>query len=139
MSDQIRVGVGVIIVRNHRILLGERIGALALGAGTWALPGGHLEFGESIEQCAQSEVFEETGLELSSTKRLGFTNDIFEKEGNHCVTLYVKALCLEGEAEIREPDQCKQWKWFKINNLPQPLFLPFINLLHDDPTLSKIS
>ena len=43
-----RVGVGVIVQRDGRILLGKRLGAH--GEGTWALPGGHLEFGESVAE-----------------------------------------------------------------------------------------
>ena len=50
MNKQVRVGVGVVIMRNGKILLGERIGSH--GANTWATPGGHLEVGESIEACA---------------------------------------------------------------------------------------
>ena len=64
MSNVVRVGVAVIIKHQNTILLGERIGAH--GANTWATPGGHLEFGESVEQCAIREVFEETGLKLLS-------------------------------------------------------------------------
>ena len=129
MNNKIQIGVAVIIIRNDRILLGERIGAH--GGGTWALPGGILETGESIEQCAQREVLEETGLELLSIKKYSFTNDIFEDDGKHCVTLYVTACSPEGEAEVREPDQCRQWMWCKFESQPQPLFLPLVNLLKD--------
>lgn len=137
MSNVVQVGVGVFIIRNNRVLLGERTGAH--GGGTWALPGGQLEMGESIENCAQREVLEETGLELASIKKYGFTNDIFEDERMHCVTLYVTALCPEGEAVNREPDYCKQWKWFEINDLPQPLFLPLNNLLNEEPNFNGIA
>ena len=98
MNNQVRVGVAAVIFREGRILLGERIGSH--GANTWATPGGHLEIGESIEECAQRETLEETGLEVGSFKKLGFTNDIFEKEGKHYVTLYVVASSSSGEPKI---------------------------------------
>jgi predicted NUDIX family NTP pyrophosphohydrolase len=49
-----RVGVGVMVVRNGEVLFGRRRGAH--GAGTWSLPGGHLEAGESVEACALREL-----------------------------------------------------------------------------------
>ncbi|WP_076415362.1 NUDIX hydrolase [Shewanella sp. UCD-KL12] len=133
MSKEVRVGVGVIIFRNNRILLGERIGAH--GAHTWATPGGHLELGESIEECAIRETLEETGLVVSRIKKLGFTNDIFAAEDKHYITLFVIANCEDGEAEIREPNKCLQWQWCALDDLPEPLFLPLTNLLQENPEL----
>ena len=133
MNKEVRVGVGVIIFRNNRILLGERIGAH--GAHTWATPGGHLEMGESIEDCARRETLEETGLEVGAITKLGFTNDIFEAEEKHYITLFVVASCEDGEPEIRESDKCLQWQWCALDDLPQPLFLPLINLLQENPNL----
>lgn len=117
--------------------MGERIGNL-LGAGTWALPGGKLEMGESIEQCARREVLEETGLEIKSIKKYRFTDDFFDAELRQCVTLYVIALCPEGEVENLEPEFCKQWQWFEISSLPKPLFLPLMSLLEDEPNLKGV-
>ena len=131
MTKAVRGGVAVIILRNNRILLGERIGSH--GANTWATPGGHLELGESIEQCAAREVLEETGLTLTAIKKFQFTNDIFEQEAKHYITLFVIASCHDNEAQIMEPDKCKQWQWCSLDNLPQPLFLPLINLLNEQP------
>ncbi|WP_281557430.1 NUDIX hydrolase [Thalassomonas sp. RHCl1] len=131
MNKAVRVGVGVIILRNNKILLGERIGSH--GANTWATPGGHLEMGEDVEACARREVLEETGLVLDEIKKLGFTNDIFEQEDKHYVTLFVVAKSDSGEAEIKEPNKCKQWQWRGINELPEPLFLPLVNLLKESP------
>jgi len=137
MNKEVRVGVGVIIWRNNRILLGQRIGSH--GAETWATPGGHLEVDESIEECAQREVLEETGLVVNSVTKLGFTNDIFEKEKKHYVTLFVAASSDAGEPQVTEPDKCRQWKWCKLDELPEPLFLPLVNLLQEDPKLEGIA
>ncbi|EPQ26980.1 uncharacterized protein PFL1_05615 [Pseudozyma flocculosa PF-1] len=60
-----RVGVGVLVLNERgRILLGKRTGSH--GAGTLALPGGHLELHESFEDCAIREVLEETGIHLET-------------------------------------------------------------------------
>lgn len=136
MNKEVRVGVGVLIFRNNRILLGERIGAH--GANTWATPGGHLEMGESIEECARREVFEETGLAVESITKLSFTNDIFKEEGKHYVTLFVVAACHSGEAEVKEMEKCKQWQWYDLSDLPEPLFLPLTNLLKENPHFEGI-
>ena len=135
MNKQVRVGVATIILRDGAILLGERIGSH--GANTWATPGGHLELGESIEDCAKREVLEETGLIVDSIEKFTFTNDIFEKEGKHYVTLFVVASIVSGEPQVTEPDKCKQWKWCWLDDLPEPLFLPLINLLKEDNTLEN--
>ncbi|KZN28675.1 hypothetical protein N480_11320 [Pseudoalteromonas luteoviolacea S2607] len=128
MEKTVRVGVGVILVRDNKILLGERIGSH--GENTWATPGGHLEVGESVEACAIREVLEETGLKISNPTKVGFTNDIFA-EGKHYITLFVQAQCETGEASIMEPNKCKSWQWFPVDQLPQPLFLSMQNLLQD--------
>ncbi len=130
----VRVGVGVVIVRDGKILLGERIGSH--GANTWATPGGHLELGESIEACAKRETLEETSLLIDSIEKIGFTNDIFDSEGKHYVTLFVKAKCPEGDPVVAEPEKCKQWGWFDIDALPEPLFLPLIHLLQEHSSLA---
>ncbi|OQQ04652.1 nucleotide triphosphate diphosphatase NUDT15 [Vibrio campbellii] len=137
MNKQVRVGVATIILRDGAILLGERIGSH--GANTWATPGGHLELGESIEDCAKREVLEETGLIVDSIEKFTFTNDIFEKEGKHYVTLFVVASSASGEPQVTEPDKCKQWKWCRLDDLPEPLFLPLINLLKEDNTLETLA
>jgi ADP-ribose pyrophosphatase YjhB (NUDIX family) len=48
------VGLGVLVVRDGKVLVGQRRGSL--GAGEYALPGGHLEHGEGFEECAAREV-----------------------------------------------------------------------------------
>ncbi len=121
-----RVGVGVIVIRGGKVLLGMRKNSH--GAGTWSLPGGHLEWGESVEQCAAREVFEETGIRITRPKLGPYTNDIFRPEGRHYITLYAIATESEGTEQVREPGKCAGWAWFPWDKLPAPLFLPLKNL-----------
>jgi 8-oxo-dGTP diphosphatase len=121
-----QVGVGVIVLREGLVLLGQRIGSH--GAGTWALPGGHLEFGESLEQCAIREVREETGLEVRTVTPGPYVNDVFLSEGRHYITLFVVAIITSGNPEVREPTKCAHWQWFRWSELPEPLFQPLETL-----------
>ena len=122
-----KVGVGVILVKNNKVLFGKRKNAH--GEGTWSFPGGHLEFNESVEDCAKREVLEETDLRIKNVKKVNFTNDIFKKEGKHYITLFVLAEYSSGEAKIMEPEKTEKWAWFSWDSLPEPLFLPIENLL----------
>jgi 8-oxo-dGTP diphosphatase len=121
-----RIGVGVLVVREARVLLGQRLGAH--GAGHWAAPGGHLEFGESIEACARREVLEEAGLPIDSLRIGPVTNDVFQAEGRHYLTVLVLATAGEGEPRVMEPHKCAGWRWFRWDDLPQPLFAPLAAL-----------
>jgi 8-oxo-dGTP diphosphatase len=121
-----RVGVGVFVVQGGRVLLGRRRGAH--GAGTWGLPGGHLEHGESIEACARREVLEETGLDVSDLRLGPYTSDVFP-EGKHYVTLFVVARAHDGDAPtVLEPEKCERWEWCVWEALPDPLFLPLASI-----------
>ena len=122
-----RVGLGVFVKKEGKVLVGERKGSH--GAGTWALPGGHLEGGESFTECCKREVFEETGLTIKNPRPLVFTNDVFIDEGLHYVTLFFTADYESGELVVREPRQCEEWRWVSLNHIPQPIFLPLSNAL----------
>ena len=100
MAEAPRVGVGVFIfdrTRGARFLIGKRKGSH--GAGTWALPGGHLEHGESFEQCAMREVEEETGIRLEQPRFLTATNTVFAESGKHYVTIFMIAQAIARPGE----------------------------------------
>jgi len=122
-----KVGVGVIVIKDGKILLGKRKGTH--GEGSWAFPGGHLEFGERLEDCAKREVMEETGITIKNIKKLTFTNDIFKEENKHYITIFMTANHDSGEPMIMEPEKCECWEWYDWNNMPSPLFLPIENLI----------
>jgi len=122
-----KVGVGVIIKKNGQMLMGKRKNAH--GDGTWAPPGGHLEWCESPEECAVRETLEEAGIKIKNVQPWFYTNDIFENGAKHYATLFVIADYDTGEPQVMEPDKCEGWDWFDWHDLPKPLFLTIENLL----------
>ncbi|WP_284619790.1 nucleotide triphosphate diphosphatase NUDT15 [Aquabacterium humicola] len=126
-NDAVQVGIGVLVQRGGRVLLGRRRGAH--GAGDWALPGGHLEFGETIEACAARELAEETGLVATRFERGPYTSDVFTTPRRHYLTLFLLAHDVAGEPQVLEPHKCEGWQWFDWHALPRPLFAPLANLV----------
>ncbi len=125
-----RVGVGVIITKDQQVLLLRRHNTH--GAGTWSTPGGHLDFGETPEQCAVREVKEETGLDIDAVAFRAITNDVFAAEGRHYITIWMEGRYTGGEPILAAPYEASEIGWFAWNALPQPLFLPLQHLLDGD-------
>lgn len=95
-DDLPKVGLGVLVFNfDNQILLGKRKNSH--GASSWGPPGGHLEFGEGLGECAIREVLEETGLVIKKPKFLAITNDIFKEEGKHYVSIFMHAHLSDGQ------------------------------------------
>ena len=131
----IRVGVGTILFKEATVLLGLRAGAH--GNDTWCFPGGHLEFGETPEECAIRETFEETGLIISHVKRGPWLSDYFPENSRQYITLIMVGRYEGGEPEVKEKDKCRAWQWFPCDALPKPLFLPIQTLLKSNYQLAE--
>ncbi|MDA5549747.1 NUDIX domain-containing protein [Yersinia massiliensis] len=118
----VMVGVGVIIVNQQGdILLGKRC---SQHAPYWSIPGGHMEVGESFEQAAIREVFEETGLDINNIKVIALCNNIatWREEGKHTVSVCLLTQHTSGQPELKEPEKCQQWVWCNPHELPEPHF-----------------
>lgn len=125
-----RVGVGVFVFKDGKFLTGQRKGKH--GAGSWSVPGGWQEYGESFEQTAAREVMEETAVSIKHIRFAALTNNIFDKEEIHSITVWMMSDWESGDATITEPDKFIEQKWVDFETLPSPLFLPWESLLTSD-------
>jgi 8-oxo-dGTP diphosphatase len=114
-----KVGVGVMVIKDGKILLGKRKGSH--GEGEYAAPGGHMEYMESFEECAKREVAEEVGIEISAIRFLRLLN-LKTYAPKHYVDIGLTAQWVNGEPKLLEPEKCEGWGWYDMDNLPAPLF-----------------
>lgn len=126
-----KLGVALFVYHEGHVLMHLRKGSH--GAGTWSLPGGHVDAGESPLRAAIRETFEETGIAIPVGKvhPAGFTYDEFDDAANYVTLYYVAHL---GDVErpvpmLKEPEKAAAWEWVPRNEVPRrELFLPIENL-----------
>jgi 8-oxo-dGTP diphosphatase len=113
------IGIGVMIVKDGKFLLGKRKGSH--GAGEYAWPGGHMEYMESFSECAKRETKEETGIEIDNVRFLRLAN-LTRYAPKHYIDVCMIADWKSGEPKVLEPHKVESWDWYDIDNLPKPLF-----------------
>jgi 8-oxo-dGTP diphosphatase len=120
-GPHVRVGVGLMIVKESQVLCGKRKGAHGEGAYGW--PGGGVEYGETILHAAYRELAEECGPDIKITKpRLLCLTDFATYEPQHWLDVGMICEYVSGEPVVMEPHKCTAWEWHDIDNLPTPLF-----------------
>jgi 8-oxo-dGTP diphosphatase len=129
MGEKPRVGTAILITKGDKVLLMKRKGPH--GTGTWSTPGGHLDFGETPEDCAAREAKEEVGVDVVDIRFRSVTNDLFEASGRHYITVWMEGKPL-GEPFIASKREVEEIGWFPWDALPQPLFLPLENLVNEN-------
>lgn len=129
------VGIGILVNKDGKYLLGRRVGPH--GRNTWTVPGGHLEFKETFDECAAREVLEETGVKIKNIKLLSTVNNVFKDEEHHSITIFVISDWDSGEPKTIEPGKFVDVGWYKLSDHPEPLFLPMQELRKSKPELFK--
>ena len=114
-----KVGIGILILKDEKVLLGKRKGSH--GAGEYGFPGGHLEFGESYEECVKRECREEVGIEIKNIRFLCLSS-IRKYESKHYVDIGFVVDWKKGKPSVLEPEKCESWDWYDLDHLPMPLF-----------------
>jgi len=114
-----KVGLGCLVMKDGKVLLGKRLSKLA--PGVYGGVGGHLENMESVEEAVRREAREEAGIELGELRFLCAIN-YRELEPKHYIGLGFVAELKSGAPRNLEPDKCEGWDWYGLDDLPQPLF-----------------
>ena len=114
-----KVGIGVMILKDGKVLLGKRKGSH--GEGEYAFPGGHLDYMESFEKCARRETLEECGIEIQNI-RFHFVANVKKYAPKQYVHIGLITDWKDKEPKVLEPERCEEWRWYNLNNIPRPLF-----------------
>ena len=120
-EKRVGVGIAVIVLEGNKILLGHRKNN-KLCNDTWGLPGGIMEFGETIEQAAVRETKEESNIDVTDIEVISLDNNTFY--GNDNITIGTIAKKWSGQIKNTEPHKCSGWKWFDQDNLPDNIYIP---------------
>jgi 8-oxo-dGTP diphosphatase len=134
-NKNVRAGIGIMILKDGKVLLGKRnddpikASSELHGESCWTFPGGKIHFGEKIQEAALREVEEEIGIIPKELKVVSITNEI--RNDAHFVTIGFLCEEFEGEPNVMESEEITEWRWFPIDNLPNPIFPPSLKLLQN--------
>jgi 8-oxo-dGTP diphosphatase len=136
--DYIGVGVGALIFNDEgKIFLSLR-GPLAKNErGKWEIPGGAVEYGETIEDALQREVLEEIGVKIRVKKLFRVCNHLMPDEHQHWVSPTYICEIVEGTPKIMEPGKSSELRWFTLEEAEK---LPLSIIVEEDiKELKKIN
>lgn len=114
-----KIACNIIVYKKDSILLGKR--KKPIFKNKWSLPGGHLEFGEGIQNCATRELEEETGILIKKMRLFFIVEEITATEQYYHFFL----CCIVKEKNVeyhnKEIDNFREWKFFPLKNLPKKI------------------
>ncbi len=117
-------GVNIFIRNEDKVLLIHRT-----DFDIWALPGGGIDHGESVEEAAVRETLEETGLNVSIEKLIGvYSIPKWRSGGDHCV--FLECSVISGTI-VRQSDETRDCRYFPIANLPAAIWPSHMVMLDD--------
>jgi 8-oxo-dGTP diphosphatase len=117
--DAPRVAVGAIVVRDGRVLLVRR--GQPPSEGLWAIPGGRVELGESLQEAAEREIMEETGLTIRARHPV-HTFDVILRDGDGRVRFHYVIVDLLADyvsGELRPGDDAYEVRWVTPGELEE--------------------
>jgi mutator protein MutT len=122
-KDYIGIGVGVMLFNDKgELLLTKRGQGAKNERGCWEIPGGGVEFGETLAQAVIREAKEEIGVDIEITQQLFSIDHLIPAENQHWVATPFLATMAAGQVpKILEPHKCEAIGWYALDKLPEPL------------------
>lgn len=122
----------VVLVRGDEVLLTKRAADAKWAANLWQIPGGVVEYDESVIEGAIRETEEEMGVKVAADDLsfLGVVNYDTTAVGAADTFCFMTTRWI-GEPYIAEPHKCQEMKWFKLDALPADSIPHVLNLLAD--------
>lgn len=122
-APRVEAAVGAVVRRGADVLLVRR--GRGPGRGRWSLPGGRVEFGETLRQAVAREVREETGLEVSVGRFLGWVERMGERPAPyHYVILDFAAEPLDPEIVPSAGDDAAEVAWVPLADIGELVLVP---------------
>lgn len=121
--DYIGVSVGAMIFNDKgELFLSKRSKNTKNEKGCWEIPGGAVDFGETLEHAVKRETMEEFGVEIEVLEQFPAADHLIPSENQHWVPTTFLARLKPGQIpKIMEPDKCDEIGWFALDKLPNPL------------------
>ncbi|MFQ5485122.1 MAG: NUDIX hydrolase [Desulfobacterales bacterium] len=112
-----RVAVGAFVFHHNRVLLVQR--GAPPSKGKWAIPGGSVELGETLQEAAEREIMEETGITIHA-RMPAFTFDVVDRDETgrirfHYVIVDLVADYVNGEP--RPGDDALDVRWASFSDI----------------------
>ncbi len=94
----------------------------------WALPGGFVDYGESVEEAAIREAKEETGLDVELTHLLGVYSRPDRDDRFHTISTVFVA---RATGRLQAGDDASKAQFFATTQLPQPIAFDHAEIIAD--------
>jgi 8-oxo-dGTP diphosphatase len=115
--DRPFVGVGAVVIREGQVLLVRR--GRPPGEGLWAIPGGVVELGETLQAAAEREIKEETGLEVRAGAPV-YTFDSIHRDSEGAIRFHYIIVDLTAQyisGEIRAGGDAGEARWVALSEV----------------------